>query len=57
MGIFIGERCLLSNGIGIYSTDFHSVYNKSNNRYSLNSDKDITIENYVCLGLKLLFKK
>ena len=54
-GHFIEERCLISNWIGIYSTDFHSIYNKPNNHYPLNADKDITIENYVCLGLKSLF--
>lgn len=49
--VYIGKDALLSKGIGIYTTDFHQIYNLSNNSLQLNQNDDIRIGDRVWIGL------
>ena len=53
--IVFGNDCLLSWGSLIMDTDFHPVYDFSNNR--MNEDKEIKIGNHCWIGCNVLIKK
>lgn len=51
MKITLGDECLLSNGISIYSTDFHCIYSKTDSGVIINRNKDVCINNHVWVGV------
>lgn len=49
--IQMGSDCLLSNGVGIYSTDFHTIYSYEDRSIIINKNKNVIIGNHVWIGI------
>lgn len=53
--IYIGDNCLISNGVEFHTTDYHSILDSNNNRTNIASD--ITIMDNVWIGLRCIILK
>lgn len=53
--IEIGNNCLFSDNIEIWSSDTHSIYNKVNE--IINPEKDVSIGNHVWIGSRVIILK
>lgn len=51
----IGEDCMLSHQIRIFTTDMHSIIDNDGNR--INKAKDVTIGNHVWIGMRAFILK
>lgn len=51
----IGDKSLFSNSIGMYTTDFHKIFDSSGKQ--VNNDADIIIGKHVWVGMRSLILK